>query len=228
MKNLYLLFIDELTGFYKSGVMIALWILMPVIGILMYFLVADQLKPPMGGDWEFPMTYMIGLVLSSLAAQITGVMLTVNIINEKQRKVYDIFVIRPIKRWHLLVSKFAAVFICVGLACVLALFAGILVDTIRGDAPSYYTIKSSFESLLMSLGIIGTLSAVGILFGVVTDSILVGVILIIFLGGYVTYFPALPPILGLPNSTLWSVLLGGTVTAILLGVAGYIFGRKQL
>lgn len=228
MKNLYLLFLDELNGFYKSGVMIVLWILLPLMGVGLYFLISGQTGQVFPGGGELPMTYLIGLIVSNIGAQITAVMLTVNIINERQKKVYDIFVIRPIRRSYLLLSKFFAVFLCVSLACVLAMFAGILVDTIRGDAPSAFMIRTTFESYVMSVGVIATLSAVGILFGVMADSIMVGVILILFLGGYATYFPALPPLMGLPNSTLWSLVSGAAATAGILALSGYLFNRKQM
>ena len=235
MKTLLLLFRDELNGFYKSGVMIALWVFLPLLGILLYFLIGNNAMPmgppqPDGSnmpEFTLPASVFIGLIVSNIGAQITSLVLTVNIINEKTKNVYDIFVIRPIKRSHLLLAKFFSVFICVGLACILALLAGVLLDVINGRPMTGRMLESQLESFVMSLGIVGVMSAVGILFGVMTDSIIVGVILILFLGGFVIYFPTLPPLLGLPNSTFWSLISGGAATAGLLALAGAIFNKKQ-
>lgn len=226
MKNLLLLFKDELNGFYKSGVMIALWIFIPLLGILFYFLIGNKSGSLIPGQ-EMPMTILIGYMISNIGSQITAIMLTVNIITEKNSKVYDIFVIRPINRSHILLAKFFSVVLCVAFACLLALFTGILVDVIIGNPPSSYIIEKTFESFVVSLGVIGGMAAVGILFGVLADSILVGVLLIIFVGGNVPLLPALPSMMGLDNSMLWSLVLGLGVTVGLMYLSSAIFKRKQ-
>lgn len=231
MNTFLLLFRDELKGFYKSGVMIALWIFLPLFGILFYFLLGGD-PVPMGGPGDpqaftLPASTIISLYVSNIGAQITALMLTVAIINEKQKHVYDIFVIRPIRRSHILWAKFSSVFLCVGLACVLAIIAGALIDVFKGHPNASKLLMDQLESLVMGLGIVATFSAVGIFFGVLADSIIVGVILILFAGGFVTFLPALPPLLGLPNSALWSLLVGAATTAGVMAIAGLAFKKKQ-
>ena len=226
MKNFTLLFRDELNGFYKSGVMIALWVILPLIGILVYFLV-DAQTAEMGPGQEVPMTWFIGYLVSNIGAQITAIMLTVNIINEKNAKVYEIFVIRPIKRGDLLWSKFLSVFLCVMLACLIAIFTGVVVDTIAGNPPSSYMLKSTLESFVMGMGIVGVFAATGIIVGVLADSILLGIILILFVGGNLPILPALPSMFGLDNSILWSLLIGAVLTVGLMLLASMLFNRKQ-
>lgn len=231
MNTFLLLFRDELNGFYKSGVMIALWVFLPLFGIVFYYLLGGD-PVPMGGPGgagalKLPASTIISLYVSNIGAQITALMLTVAIINEKQKHVYDIFVIRPIRRSHILLAKFFSVFICVGLACVLAILAGALLDLINGHPNASRLLMDQLESLVMGLGIVATFSAVGIFFGVLADSIIVGVILILFAGGFVTFLPALPPLLGLPNSALWSLLLGAATTAVVLALASLAFNKKQ-
>lgn len=226
MKNFTLLFRDELNGFYKSGVMIALWVLLPAIGILVYFAIGGQMAEMMPGQ-EVPMTVFIGYIVSNIGAQITAIMLTVNIINEKNSKVYEIFVIRPIRRSDLLWSKFLSVFLCVMLACIIALFTGILVDTIAGNPPSSFIIEKTLESFVMGMGIVGVFAATGIVVGVLADSILVGVLLILFVGGNLPLLPALPTMFGLDNSMLWSLLIGAVITVGLMLLAGALFKNKQ-
>ncbi len=226
MKNFTLLFRDELNGFYKSGVMIALWVLLPLIGILVYFLVDGQMTEVIPGQ-EVPMTIFIGYIISNLGAQITAIMLTVNIINEKNSKVFEIFVIRPIRRSNLLWSKFLSVFLCVMLACIISLFTGVLVDSISGNPPSGFIVEKTLESFVMSMGIVGSFAATGILIGVLTDSILVGVLLILFVGGNLPLLPALPTMVGLDNSMFWSLMVGAVVTVGLMLLASAIFKEKS-
>ena len=108
-----------------------------------------------------------------------------------------------------------------------AILAGALLDLANGHPNASRLLMDQLESLVMGLGIVATFSAVGIFFGVLADSIIVGVILILFAGGFVTFLPALPPLLGLPNSALWSLLLGAATTAVVMALASLAFNKKQ-
>ena len=89
-----LLFTDELRGFYKSKVMIFLWIGLPLMTILLH------LWSPNTGE-NIPFTALSAIIVSSVGGTLAAVMLTVSIINEKTQHVYDLFLIRPLKRWNL-------------------------------------------------------------------------------------------------------------------------------
>ena len=229
MRSFTLLFKDELYGFARSGVMITLFILLPILAIPTYLLMVKS-----GEASPFYMVFgkrsildMVALLVSNLGAQITALVLTVNIINEKQNKVYDIFVIRPIRRANILLTKFFSVFLSVSIACLLAIMVGVVFELIRGVDLSPGLIYKTLESFVLSFGIIGTFSAIGILFGIMADSIIVGVILVLFIGGNAPYLPMLPGMLGMSNSALWSLIFGIITTAGILLIAISIFNKKQ-
>jgi len=79
--QLGLLFTDELRGFYKSKVMIFLWIGLPIIALLFRFTTAGSTGQ------ELPFTLISSLVVSSIGGTLSAVMLAVFIINEKNRHV---------------------------------------------------------------------------------------------------------------------------------------------
>ena len=172
-----LIFKDELMGFYKSKAMIFLWIGLPLLAILIH--VSSQ-------SADMSLSILVSLVVSSIGGLIASIMLTVNIINEKDTKVYDLFLIRPIKRWHIITSKFIAVYICVSIACIIAISIGLLVDYSEAQIAFDIILQNIFEPFIMTLSIIAISSAIGILIGVVAPSILVGVLLVIFGGNYVS------------------------------------------
>ena len=75
-----LLFKDELRGFYKSKVMIFLWIGLPALAVL-FHLWAPNTGP------ELPFTVISALLVSSIGGTLASAMLAVTIINEKTSRV---------------------------------------------------------------------------------------------------------------------------------------------
>ena len=102
--KLQLLYVDELRGFYKSKVMLFLWIGLPIVALLFRFVQVSTTGQ------AIPFTVISALVVSSLAGTLAAVMLTVSIINEKNRHVYELFLIRPLKRRDIMLSKFLSVY----------------------------------------------------------------------------------------------------------------------
>src|SRR3972149_2472306 len=117
-----LLFVDELRGFYKSKVMVFLWTGLPIIALLFRFISAGS----SGQNISF--TLISALIVSSIGGTLASVMLAVFIINEKNRRVYDLFLIRPLKRRDILLAKFFSVYTCVAIASFIAVLAGIVTD----------------------------------------------------------------------------------------------------
>jgi hypothetical protein len=78
--NLALLFVDELRGFYKSKVMLFLWVGLPLIAILFRFVQVSTTGQ------AIPFTVISSLVVSSLAGTLASVMLAVSLINEKNSR----------------------------------------------------------------------------------------------------------------------------------------------
>ena len=218
--NLLLLFVDELMGFYKSKVMISLWIGLPLVSILFHFLSSSTGSP-------IPFTVVSAIVVSSLAGTLASVMLAVSIINEKNRHVYELFLIRPLKRRNIIIAKFLSVYVCIAVAAILAIILGMVADYLTTGTLSEAILSNTFQSLSISLSMMATSCAAGVLIGVVSPSVLVGAILVIYGGNQISALPLLPSILNLTNPTLFTISLGALMSIILLILAISIFDRKQ-
>jgi len=218
--NLLLLFVDELMGFYKSKVMISLWIGLPLVSILFHFLSSSTGSP-------IPFTVVSAIVVSSLAGTLASVMLAVSIINEKNRHVYELFLIRPLKRRNIIIAKFLSVYVCIAVAAILAIILGMVADYLTTGTLSEAVLSNTFQSLSISLSMMATSCAAGVLIGVVSPSVLVGAILVIYGGNQISALPLLPSILNLTNPTLFTISLGALMSIILLILAISVFDRKQ-
>jgi ABC-2 type transport system permease protein len=215
-----LLFKDELLGFYKSKVMIFLWIGLPALAVL-FHLWAPNTGPAL------PFTLLSALLVSSIGGTLASAMLAVTIINEKTSRVYDLFLIRPLKRWNIILSKFFAVYLCLVIASSLALLLGMGIDTFSSGLPSDVVLNSAGQSFALGLSMIMVSSAAGVLIGIGSPSVLVGVILVIYGGNQISVIPLLPSVLTVPNPALVTIALGIIVSVALLAVAVSIFERKQ-
>jgi ABC-2 type transport system permease protein len=215
-----LLFKDELLGFYKSKVMIFLWIGLPALALL-FHLWAPNTGP------ELPFTVISAMLVSSIGGTLASAMLAVTIINEKTSRVYDLFLIRPLKRWNIVLSKFFAVYLCLVIASTLALLLSMVIDIFSTGLPSGIVLNSVLQSLALSLSMIMVSSAAGVLIGVGSPSVLVGVILVIYGGNQISVIPLLPNILTVPYPALITILLGMVISCVLLGVAIFLFNKKQ-
>lgn len=215
-----LLFKDELIGFYKSKVMIFLWFGLSALAVLIHLSSSNDID-------GMPLSVFTALLVSSISGLLSSVMLAVNIINEKDIRVYDLFLIRPIKRWYLLVSKFLAVYLCVSIACIIAISVGVLIDYSESQIFFESIMKNVADSFIMTLSIIGISSAFGILIGVVSSSIIVGVILVIFVGNYISVIPTLPLIFNISNPVVFVIIIGIIMTIIFMTLAILLFNKKQ-
>jgi ABC-2 type transport system permease protein len=215
-----LLFKDELRGFYKSKVMIFLWVGLPALALL-FHLWAPNTGP------ELPFTVISALLVSSIGGTLASAMLAVTIINEKTSRVYDLFLIRPLKRWNIVLSKFLAVYLCLVIASTLALLLGMTIDTFSTGIPSSVVLDSALQSLALSLSMIMVSSAAGVLIGVGSPSVLVGVILVIYGGNQISVIPLIPSVLTIPYPAIITVLIGVVISCVLLGIAIFVFNKKQ-
>lgn len=143
--SLWLLFKDELNGFYRSKIMLALWVGLPAMALLLYFLV-DDIE-------GMPITVFTGLLVSSIGGLLTSVLIVVNILNEKEKKVYDLFLIRPIRRENLLLAKFGAVFLCVTVASFIAIVLAAVLDSANEGYNVQDILTSMKDSLIIALSI---------------------------------------------------------------------------
>ena len=219
--KLPLLYVDELRGFYKSKVMLFLWIGLPIIAVLFRFVQYETIEQTIS------FTVISALVVSSLAGTLAAVMLTVSIINEKNRHVYELFLIRPLKRPEIILAKFLSVYTCVAIASFIAVFFGMGTDYLTTGAISAEVLTNLGQSLAISLSMVAVACAAGVLIGVAAPSVLVGAILVIYGGNQISVLPLVPTILNLSNATEFTIGLAALTTALILLTAVGLFERKQ-
>ena len=219
--KLPLLYVDELRGFYKSKVMLFLWIGLPIISVLFRFVEYTNT----GQTISF--TVISALVISSLAGTLAAVMLTISVINEKNRHVYDLFLIRPLKRREIILAKFLSVYTCVAIASFIAVFFGMGTDYLTTGALSTEILNNLGQSLAVSLSMVGVACSAGVLIGVAAPSVLVGAILVIYGGNQISVIPLVPTLLNISDATLFTIGLAALITVLILVVAVGLFDRKQ-
>jgi len=218
--SLPLLLKDELRGFYRSKVMIFLWIGLPLMAVLFQFWSASTQQ-------VFSFTLLSAVLVSSIGGTLASVMLAVSIINEKNRHVYELFLIRPVKRWNLIAAKFFAVYICIAVASFLAIAMGIGTDYLARGGASGTVLKDTLQSVSISMSMMAVSSAAGVLIGVASPSVLVGAILVIYGGNQISAIPMIPTILNVGNASLFTMSSGILISTVLLILAALIFNKKQ-
>jgi ABC-2 type transport system permease protein len=218
--NLSLLFVDELRGFYKSKVMVFLWVGLPVIALLFHFISSATTS-------TLPFTIVSTIVVSSLGGTLASIMLAVSIVNEKNRHVYELFLIRPIRRRDIILAKFFSIYTCVAIASSLAVITGVIADFVSGGALSGTVLNSAFQSLATSLSMIAVSCSAGILIGVASPSVLVGAILVLYGGNQISVIPLVPTFLNISDVVLFTASLAAIISITLLTLAVFTFERKQ-
>lgn len=223
MKSLFILLWDEFRGFAKSKTMIALWIGMPLVVIVMHFL------NPVQGD--FPMTLFSGIIIASIGGLLAAVILSSTMANEINANVYALFLIRPVKRWHIVIAKYFAFMFSLTIASLLSFTSGIIVDLIQSSLPSAIfkeIIRYSFENLLISLSAMSIACAAGLVIGMLVKSVAMAVILSIYLGQQMSVIAILPGyFLENVDPLIFSIGVGLAATVIILSLGIFVFQKKQ-
>ena len=126
-------------------------------------------------------------------------------------------------------AKFLAVFACVTVACLVSLGLGIAVDAIRGSPPRGSELYDMLKSLLSLIGVVAMSCSVGVVFGVMSRTILVAVILVLYVGQNLTIVPMLPVYLGWLPDQFWLVMaITAVLTGLLVVAASVMFRRAEL
>ncbi len=223
--SMQILFVDELRGFYKSKLMAILWIGMPVLAFIVHYLGGTEAA-------GIPMSYLTALLVSSISGTLGSVSLSTSITNEKNRRVYDLFLIRPVKRWEILAAKFIAVYICLILAVALSMLVGMTIDGLTlGSIPGILVTKT-VESLCTCLAGTALACAIGTFFGIMMSSVPAAAILSVYLGNQITTISMIPSLIpgllpGGVNPLLISIPFGGVLAAIFVAIALIKFNKMQ-
>ncbi len=223
-----LLLRDELVGFAKSKVMLVLWVLLPALVTASYFLLPMTLQVDGPSGDKMPMTFLVGMFLASISGTIAALMLAVSVVSERNRKVFELLIVRPVKPEVILISKYMAVFVCVSISCLIATGLGIGVDLIRGvEFPPDVWVDTA-KSMGSLLGVISLSAAVGIFFGIVSKSILAAVIWVLYLGQNLTIVPMLPTYWGVLPNLFWAAMaLTVVLTALVMFFSIVLFRRAE-
>ncbi len=217
--SLSLLTRDELNGFYRSKVMLVLWVGMPALSVFLYVI-----SPNTG---TIPVAVFTSLLVGSIGGTLASAMLAVSIINERERHVYDLFVIRPVKRRDILLAKFLAVYACVVIAGLLALALGVVSDYLVTGLSRGIDFGGLESSIINLTSMLAISCAVGILIGIVSPSVLVGVILVLY-GGNQLSAVVLLPVLLLVTAVWFPLIPGAAISVSLLIASIVVFNRRQL
>jgi ABC-2 type transport system permease protein len=220
MNTLALLYVDEFKGFTKSRVMLALWVGLPLLALVLHVW-----SPAVDGD--MPLSAFTALIVSSISGTLASAMLAVSLIHERSRHVYELFLIRPMQRRDILLAKFLAVYTGLAIAAVLAVFVGFAFDYVdRGAIPSALWINT-LKSVGLSLSMTAIASAAGVLIGVISTSVLLGVILVIYGGNQIVGVVMLPMVSDFSGSSLPMFAGSAVIAGLMLYGAVLLFNRQQ-
>ena len=167
------------------------------------------------------------IIIGSIGGMLSAAMLVSSIISEKSRHVFDLFIIRPVKRRDIVLSKFLATYVCVTAAGIIALVFGALFDLARNGTFTNDVLSVSINALIMAVSMIAIACSAGVLIGFFANSMLTGIILVIYGANQLSVVAALPGLL-LPGEPLLPLFPGIVVTVVLLAITIRMFDRKQL
>lgn len=228
--SFFLLFKDEFKGFYKSKVMIILWCGMPLLTILMRLV---QYLTIASGDTttvEIPLSIISMMVVSQIGAMLSSIMLSTSIVNELNKHVYDLFLIRPVRRYNLILAKYIAVLTCLIIAILISLIVGIFYDIFSDNLPSATEIwTENIENLVVSLATMSISCCFGIVFGLSLKSVAAAAIISMYFGGQLSSVIMLVIIFIEETYTmLIATILGIIVSTVLLSISILQFNKKQI
>jgi ABC-2 type transport system permease protein len=220
MNTLALLYVDEFKGFTKSRVMLALWVGLPVLALILH-----AWSPAVDGD--MPLSAFTALIVSSISGTLASAMLAVSLIHERSRHVYELFLIRPMQRRDILLAKFLAVYTGLAIAAVLAVLVGFAFDYVDGGAIPSGLLIDTVKSVGLSLSMTAIASAMGVLIGVISTSVLLGVILVIYGGNQIVGLVMLPAVNDFSGSSLLTFAGAAVIAGLALYGAVRLFNRQQ-
>jgi ABC-type transport system involved in multi-copper enzyme maturation permease subunit len=214
------LFRDEFEGFARSKAMLALWLGLPVVVILLRLIRPDT--------EEIPLFLFSGIMISTIGGTLSAVILSTAVTTDRRNHVYDLFLVRPVRRGTLILAKYFATLTVIVIAALVALATGIVADLIAGY-PTGTLFQAGLEPLLLSFSGIAIACAVGVLLGTLIDSVTASAIIAVYLGNQLSAAALLPSFF-LPNtnSTLLAIGVGVVIPALILLITVRVFARKTL
>ena len=102
-----------------------------------------------------------------------------------------------------------------------------IIDYFYMGGTSEIILESALESIVLTISMMAIASAAGVLIGVISPSVLVGAILVIYGGNQISIVPLLPDMLGLENQLAFSIIFSVAIAVALMVSGIFIFQRKQ-
>ncbi len=229
--SLTLLLLDELQGFVKSKITIILWIGLPVLSIIM-----NLFTDP---DFSEILTYLTTVVATSIAGALGSVMLSTSITSEMNRHVYDLFLIRPVKRRNIIIAKYIAVYTCLIVAVYIAVGTSMVIDAIRGVEASTWVVEQIKDSMITVFFALAVTCSFGTLFGITIKSVAGSALLSLYVGNQASsiltlVIPLISTMLEAESGVILpvdpfviSMLIGAGISIGMLIIAVRVFEKKQ-
>ena len=214
------IYADELVGFVRSRVIVVLAVGLPIL-----ITVLRLVQPDIEG---MPFFVFTAIIMASIGGTLGAVLLSTSITSERARNVYDLFLVRPVARWQLVLAKYLAALTVLLATAIAALGTSLIADWLAGRV-STGLLEAAVQPILLSLAGMAIACSAGVLLGVVVNSVAASAILAVYLGNQLSAVALLPTAL-VPG---WPVLAfalpaGLIVPTILLAIAILIFRRKTL
>jgi len=229
--SLAILLIDELRGYVKSKITIILFIILPVLAVLMSFL-TGQLE-------DFPATYLTTVLATSIAGALGSIMLSTSITSEQNKNVYDLFLIRPVKRRNIILAKFFAVYLCTIAAVWISIFTGMIIDALRDITVPQFFVDQLVDSVLTVFFALAITCSFGALFGILMKSVAGSALLSLYVGNQASsiltlVLPLISQLMelesGIPfpfDPFILTIIIGTATSIIILLLAIVVFNKKQ-
>jgi ABC-type transport system involved in multi-copper enzyme maturation permease subunit len=229
--SLAILLIDELRGYVKSKITIILFIILPVLAVLMSFL-TGQLE-------NFPATYLTTVLATSIAGALGSIMLSTSITSEQNKNVYDLFLIRPVKRRNIILAKFFAVYLCTIAAVWISIFTGMIIDALRDITVPQFFVDQLIDSVLTVFFALAITCSFGALFGILMKSVAGSALLSLYVGNQASsiltlVLPLISQMMelefGIPfpfDPFILTIIIGTATSIIILLLAIVVFNKKQ-
>lgn len=218
-----LLFADEMKGFYKSYVMLALWVGLPALTIGLHVL-QPLIEPALRG-WT--LSYVVSITIAGLGGPLASVSLSAAVVSERNQKVYELFLIRPVRRSSLILAKFAATYTCLVAATVISLASGVLIDSWLGVVFGSQW-NEIVTSVVVTLSAMAMTCSAALLIGMFVSSVALAAIAAIFGGELLILVPMLPNYFDPSADPIpLAILIGLVVTTLCLVFTIYVFNHKQ-
>jgi ABC-type transport system involved in multi-copper enzyme maturation permease subunit len=215
----------------KSKIVIILFIGLPLLAVLMSWLTGDL--------EDFPATYLTTVLATSIAGALGSIMLATSITSEMNKNVYDLFLIRPVKRWNIVVAKYISVYACLVAAVALSILTGIIIDVTKDvDIPQYF-LDQTIDSIFTVFFALGITCSFGTLFGITIKSVAGSALLSLYVGNQASsiltlVIPLMADIMELEYGIAFpfdpfvlSMIIGIAVSTTILLISIKVFEKKQ-